>query len=87
MSKVKKSTLLKRYKSIRIKPKSNLTDFIKCIPMNIDGDAMSIMMRKKIIVILRDVYGMSFVEIGKILGYCDHTTPIHHYKSLKKLLS
>lgn len=71
---------------IKLKPKSDISNFIKQVPLNIRGDSMSVMIRKKAIVILRDIYGLSFTEIGKILGYCDHTTPIVHYYNIKKLL-
>lgn len=44
------------------------------------GKDMSVIMKKKnAIVLLRDVHKLSFPAIGRLLGYKDHTTAVHHY--------
>ena len=60
--------------------KQDLSQFIKMIPKNTKGRKKEAVEIKKIFIIqLREKYKLSFLKIGKIMGYKDHTTAFHHY--------
>jgi hypothetical protein len=45
--------------------------------MNVNG-------RRKLVVILKDRFDLSYPAIAELLGYADHTAPLHHYKKEKR---
>lgn len=73
------------FRFVDIKPKAKLKDFIESLPLRETRFRHEVLARKKAILILRDYYGLSFPAIGKILGYADHTSALHHYQRLKEL--
>jgi len=50
-------------------------------PMELTGSARTpkhVRARKIAVYLLREVYGLSYPEIGALLGYADHTTARYH---------
>ena len=68
-----------------------LEEFKKTIPLHHLGVKKArkhedILDRARVIKTLKEQYQMSFVKIGKLLNYCDHTAVSHLYKKYARLL-
>ena len=64
---------------------------LKMLPQDIKTSLYSksrrkqnVLVRRKIIVILRDRYELTFPAIAELLGYKEHTSVVHHYYRAKR---